>query len=228
MSEYGYYPGCSLTGSARKLDRGVRKLFKMLGHELKEIPDWNCCGALEYGDRNELMDFSKANLKKAHALSGEIMAPCPACFKNLKEANVDSRRAVLHPLELFNEALISSLPAKRDLKGQVFTPYYGCVLLRPEATAIMDKDVMEKVLSAFGGEIEGEKMKDRCCGGGQFFANKWATEKLSRLILDKTKGTLVVFCPLCQMALKTFSDSGRKVVYFTDVVLYVLGEGTTL
>jgi len=30
------------------------------------------------------------------------------------------------------------------------------------------------------------------------------------------------------MALKTFSDSGRKVVYFTDVVLYVLGEGTTL
>ena len=224
--EYGYYPGCSLTGSARKLDKGVRKVFKKLGHELKEIPDWNCCGALEYGDRKELLDLSKANLEKAENVCKEIMAPCPACFKNLKEANGDQAVNVLHPLEIFTDALISTLPAKRDLKGQVFTPYYGCVLLRPEATAIVDKNVMERFVSAFGGEIEGEKIKDRCCGGGQFFANKWATEKLSRLIIERSKGIFVVFCPLCQMALKTFSN--RKIVYFTDLVLYVLGEGSSL
>ena len=57
----------------------------------------------------------------------------------------------------------------------------------------------------------------------QFFINKWATEKLSRMILDKSKGTIVVFCPLCQMALKTFSTK-EKIVYFTDLILYVTGE----
>ena len=46
--KYAYYPGCSLTGSARRLDKGVRKIFAKLGHELAEIPDWNCCGAFEY------------------------------------------------------------------------------------------------------------------------------------------------------------------------------------
>ena len=42
MMDFAYYPGCSLTGSARKLDKSVRRLFKRLGHGLAEIPDWNC------------------------------------------------------------------------------------------------------------------------------------------------------------------------------------------
>ena len=57
--DYGYYPGCSLTGSARKLDKGVRQIFRKLGHRLTEIPDWNCCGALEYGDRKSLCAFQR-------------------------------------------------------------------------------------------------------------------------------------------------------------------------
>ena len=66
--DYAYYPGCSLTGSARALDKGVKALCKSLGHRLTEIPDWNCCGALEYGDRNELGALSRENLRKAEGL----------------------------------------------------------------------------------------------------------------------------------------------------------------
>ena len=225
--DYGYYPGCSLTGSARKLDKGVRQLFKKLGHHLTEIPDWNCCGAVEYGDRSELIGLSKENLKKAEGLFKEIVAPCPACYKNLKDADSDKRFTILNPLELLEKDVLASMDAKRDLKGKVFTPYYGCVLQRPEGTAIKNKNVMEEVITFFGGEIEGEKMRDRCCGGNQFFANKWATEKLSTLIVDKSKGILVVFCPLCQMALKTFS-TGRKIIYLTDLVLYIMGENSVI
>ena len=225
--EYGYYPGCSLTGSARKLDKGVRAIFKKMGHSLAEIPDWNCCGALEYGDRKELVALSQENLKKAEGVSSEIVAPCPACYKNLKDANTDKKLGVLHPLELFDIDTVASLDIKQDIKGKVFTPYYGCVLLRPEETAIKNKNVMEDIITFFGGEIEGEKIKDRCCGGGQFFANKWATEKLSKLILGRSEGTIVVFCPLCEMALKTFS-SGRKIVYLTDLILYMMGEKRSL
>jgi heterodisulfide reductase subunit B2 len=225
--DYGYYPGCSLTGSARKLDKGVRNIFKKLGHSLTEIPDWNCCGALEYGDRKELVGLSKENLKKAEGVCKEIVAPCPACYRNLKEANSDNRFAILNPLEFLERDGLAGLDIKRDVKGKVFTPYYGCVLMRPEETAIKNKNVMEDLITFFGGEIEGEKVRDRCCGGNLFFANKQATEKLSRLIADRSKGVLVVFCPLCHMALNTFS-TGRKIIYLTDLLLYMMGENKAL
>jgi heterodisulfide reductase subunit B len=225
--DYGYYPGCSLTGSAKKLDKGVRAVFRKMGHTLKEIPDWNCCGAVEYGDRRELTGLSRENLKKAEGVCKEIVAPCPACYKNLKEADSDKAFTILNPLELLNKEMLTSVAAKRDLKGKVFTPYYGCVLLRPQETAIENKNVMEEVITYFGGEIEGEKIRDHCCGGGQIFVNKWSTEKLSKLIAEKSRGTFVVFCPLCQMALKTFS-TGRRVIYLTDLLLYVMGENNIL
>jgi len=133
----------------------------------------------------------------------------------------------VNPLELLDKATLTRIPAKRSLKGKVFTPYYGCVLRRPEGTAIRNKHIMEEMITFFGGEIEGERIKDRCCGGNQFFANKWATERLSTLILEKSKGPLVVFCPLCHMALKTFS-TGAPVIYLTELVLYIMGENRTL
>jgi heterodisulfide reductase subunit B len=222
---FAYYPGCSLTGSAKKLDKGVRQICSKLGHNLTEISDWNCCGALEYGNRNELLAISGENLRKAHAQ--EIIAPCPACYKNLKDADSDNAFTILNPLELLTNEALAGIEAKRDLKGKVFTAYYGCLLLRPEATAIKNKTIMEEVISSFGGEIEGQKVRDRCCGGNQLFVNKWATEKLSKLIIDKSRGTIVVFCPFCHMAMKTFS-AGRKVVYVTDLLLYVMGEGNAL
>jgi len=225
--EYGYYPGCSLTGSAKRLDQGVRQLCKKLGHILTEIPDWNCCGALEYGDRNELVSISGENLEKARGMCKEIVVPCPACYKNLKDADPDRSFNILSPLELLSVENLSQIQQKRDLKGQVFFPYYGCLLMRPEGNSIKNRNIMEDVISAFGGEVNGENMKDRCCGGNQLFLNKWATEKLSTLILGKTKGTVVVFCPFCHMAMKTFAE-GRKVIYLTDLLLYVMGENNSL
>jgi heterodisulfide reductase subunit B len=219
---YAYYPGCSLTGSAKKLDKAVRKLSSKLGHTLTEIPDWNCCGALEYGDRSELLSIAGENLRKS--ASKEIIAPCPACYKNLKDADAEKRFTILSPLELLDAGAIQP---KRDLKGQVFFAYYGCLLQRPESSAIKNKTIMEELITRFGGDLEGEKMRDRCCGGNQLFVNKWATEKLSTLILEKSKGTIVVFCPFCHMAMKTFA-AGRKVIYLTDLLLYVMGEGGKL
>ena len=225
--EYGYYPGCSLTGSARVLDRGVRAILSKMGHSLKEIPDWNCCGALEYGDRKELIALSEENLKKAEGLFSEIVAPCPACHRNLKEANGDNRLTILSPLDLFDAKTIASLNWVRDLKGEVFTPYYGCVLLRPEETAIRNKYAMEELITRFGGTIAGERVRDHCCGGGQFFANKKTTEQSRGFIIEHAKGTVVLLCPLCHMALKTFSR-GVRIIYFTELVLYLMGEKKAL
>ena len=43
--ELSYYPGCTLTGSARELEESFRGAAQALGVSLKEIPDWTRCGA---------------------------------------------------------------------------------------------------------------------------------------------------------------------------------------
>lgn len=220
--EYSYYPGCSLTGSAKRLDVATRKILERLGYGLKEIPEWNCCGAVEYGRKEELMRLSAENLKKAETISKSVIAPCPACYRNLKESNIDGDFKIYNPLDLFNLNKIKGLDIKKDLKNMVFTPYYGCVLLRPKETAIKNKNIMEELITDFGGEIDGEKVRDRCCGGNLFFSNKEMTEKCVNLIASRSKGIFVVYCPLCHMALNTFSD--RKVLYITDLILYLLGD----
>jgi len=45
MSVVGYYPGCSLEGGGIELDLSVKALASAAGVELREIEDWNCCGA---------------------------------------------------------------------------------------------------------------------------------------------------------------------------------------
>lgn len=224
--EYCYYPGCSLTGSAKRLDSATRKILKKLGYNIKDIPEWNCCGAVEYGNKEELIRLSGENLKKAETVSKDIIAPCPACYRNLKESDRKGDFNIYNPLDLFDTNKIKELDIKKDLKDMIFTPYYGCVLLRPKDTAIKNNNIMEELITYFGGDIDGEKVKDRCCGGNLFFSNKDMTEKCVNFLASKSRGMFVVYCPLCHMAINTFSN--RKVVYITDIILYLLGERKSL
>ena len=66
-----------------------------------------------------------------------------AQYKNMKEADEEEAFSIFHPLDLFDESFLSSMKKVRDLKGRVFTPYYGCILLRPRETAIRNKTIME-------------------------------------------------------------------------------------
>lgn len=219
--EFLYFPGCSLEGSGRRLGKGLKKLLALLGMELREVPDWNCCGASEYGNKGAIIALSLRNIEKARGLGDTLLAPCPCCAKNLKEAGGGLH--VMHPLDLLHLGLLSSVDVKREAKGEVFTPFYGCLLLRPEGTAIRNQYVMEEFIEFFGGRADADKVRDLCCGGGQLFRQKEITGRMVERILSRSQGTILVFCPLCYMAISTFSR-GRKVVYFTDFLLYLLGE----
>ena len=48
MSDYIFYPGCSMESSAKAYHASTLAVCKQLGIGLKEIDDWNCCGATEY------------------------------------------------------------------------------------------------------------------------------------------------------------------------------------
>lgn len=43
---YSYFPGCTLKNKAKDLDHYARECAKVLGFELEEIENWQCCGAV--------------------------------------------------------------------------------------------------------------------------------------------------------------------------------------
>ena len=48
MDKYILYPGCSMESSAKAYYDSLLKIAPVIGLQLEEISDWNCCGATEY------------------------------------------------------------------------------------------------------------------------------------------------------------------------------------
>jgi heterodisulfide reductase subunit B len=159
--EYLYYPGCSLESAGRQYGESLRAVFRVLGVGLKELEDWNCCGATMYMSISETtsLAISARNLALASQNGGrDLIAPCSACYTVLLKTNRFLRETpelkekvdrllgeaglsyqldvgVRHPLDvLVNDVGIEAVAAavKRRLEGVSFASYYGCQIVRPE------------------------------------------------------------------------------------------------
>ncbi len=158
---YLYYPGCSLTASAREYDLATRAVMAAAGARLTEIDGWTCCGASAAAPISHLLSLSLSarNLALAEqaADDGQVLVPCSACYLNLKKThealrNDAERRAsinqalsavnltatgsvqVRHLLDVLAKDLGAQHLAplmKRSLSGLTVAPYYGCQCLRP-------------------------------------------------------------------------------------------------
>ncbi len=160
MTSYLYFPGCSLKGSGAPYEKSLLAVFGALGAELREIPDWNCCGATAYlsVDADMAVTLAARNLALAETLDGQdVVAPCSGCYLSLTKAKAmlaeypdvrervtaalgqanlayEGRTAVRHPLDV----LLTDIGADalkrhvvRPLKNLRVAPYYGCAILRP-------------------------------------------------------------------------------------------------
>jgi len=89
--DYGYYPGCSMSHSARPYDVSTQAVAAAFDMHLHEIDDWNCCGATEYISLNKPAAYALVgrNLALAAQQDGnhQVVAPCSACYLNLRKAN---------------------------------------------------------------------------------------------------------------------------------------------
>ena len=56
--KYTYYPGCSVKATANLYQESIDSVTPLLGIELEELEDWNCCGATAYMSVRELMSFA--------------------------------------------------------------------------------------------------------------------------------------------------------------------------
>jgi heterodisulfide reductase subunit B len=159
-SGYLYFPGCSLRATGAAYDESLIELFRVLNIPLKELEDWNCCGATSYMavDEGSAFLLSARNLSIAAQQGGhDLMAPCSACYLGLRktqdyvehypevrqkvEAGLKAAELkpftgvkVRHTLEiLYNDIGVAKIKAntKRKWQGGKIACYYGCQAVRP-------------------------------------------------------------------------------------------------
>ena len=92
-AEVAYYPGCALEGSGHAYNRSTKALGKALGLKLKEVDNWNCCGAMEVKNIDpKLQTYLSSRVMSiaANKMNMDVvMAPCNGCYHNLKRAEWD-------------------------------------------------------------------------------------------------------------------------------------------
>ncbi len=160
-----YYPGCTLKTKAKDLDMYARKSAQILGIEIEEIKDWQCCGGVYMTSKREIATklSSVRALKAAKKDNMPLVTVCSACHNVIKQTNhmmqTDAEVAakvnryindnddyfgetkVLHYLELLRDEIgFDKVKEKvvNSLEGKKIAAYYGCLLLRPGSVMQMD------------------------------------------------------------------------------------------
>jgi len=213
--KHAYYPGCSLESGSAAYDLSVRAVAEALDFELEEIDDWNCCGATEYFTQDELVATSviARNLALIRPDLKNVVAPCAACFRNLKKTDAlmqehpemnakineslgagglhyDAGRVrVRHLLELlYTEVGEEQIKAKavQSLKGLRVAPYYGCQIVRPfDGFDNPEYPMkMDEMFTWLGAEVVDYPVKAHCCGGHMTQITEAAAFELIRRLLQ--------------------------------------------
>lgn len=227
----GFYPGCSMKGSAREYSESLLAVAAALGRELPEIPDWNCCGATAAHNLSRDLSLAlPARILAAAEKDGmdEVLVPCAACYSRLSvtrhellqdedlrqkisgliETNYQGSAKVLNIIEW-----LTSIP---DLETKIKTPfarrvacYYGCLLVRPASILKFDRpeepQSMDLLMKKIGAEPLDWAFKTECCGAGFSVSRTDLVAKLSGLILDDAVArgaeAVIVACPMCHLNL---------------------------
>ena len=217
MKEYAYFPGCSLEKIGLSYHHSTIETTNKLGVELKELEDWNCCGATTYFHVDELLAYTLCarNLAMAEKENLDLVAPCSACYKNsyftnkhlkedpdlaehinyaLEEDNLSfsGNINVQHLIEVFvHDVGLEEIRnnVSKPLEGLRVAPYYGCQILRPKKD---DEDVeqaefFEDLLSAIGAEPVPYPLKLKCCGGSLIISNREAALSMVRNLLQNAE-----------------------------------------
>ena len=173
---YSYFPGCTLKTKGRELDEYGRKAAQALDVELRELPDWQCCGAVYPMGKDEIASklSSVRALVSAREQGTDLVTLCSACHHVIKRVNGDMKNDenmqlkannylqletpytgetnVLHYLEVLRDRVgFETLKEKvvNPLTGKKIAAYYGCLLLRPSKEMQMDNAENPTIMEDF-------------------------------------------------------------------------------
>ena len=155
---YDYYPGCTLKSKASRFDISAVKAAEALGAEMREIPEWQCCGGVYPMACDEIVHRlpSVRALNEAKNNGRDLLTVCSACYHVLKSVNYNMKNSmelrsktnsyleyekeykgetrVVHYLEMLRDDIGFGAVSEKvvnPLKGLKIAPYYGCLILRP-------------------------------------------------------------------------------------------------
>jgi len=198
--KYAYYPGCSADGSGIEYGMSMERTAKILGFQLQELEDWNCCGATSGHNTDKLLSLAlpARNLAIAEKTGfNMIIAPCAACYNRFRTAehavqhDPEMKKKIEQVLDMELQGSTETLSILDVLVNKIGTEaitakvksplttmkaasYYGCLLVRPvEHTGFDDPEdpqTMDKVMKALGADAVEWSHKTECCGAAMVTA----------------------------------------------------------
>ena len=230
-----YYPGCSLEGTARDYADSIHELCGLLGIELEEVPDWNCCGATAAHSihHQASIELAGRNLRQAAQLgSRDLLVPCPLCFNRLKTAakTLQGEDRGHYRIELdapipsiwdaanfmASDAILPEITAKiqMPLKDLKVVCYYGCMASRPprmtDAADCENPQSMDRLVTALGAEVLAWPYKTDCCGASLALSRPDMVHQLVGKLYDMAvrvgAQAIVVSCQMCHANLDLYQD----------------------
>ena len=250
ITEFLYYPGCTLSTTAMRLGLYAKKSARALGLTLTEIDEWQCCGAVfpMSGDEAAPKLSCIRVLKHSYEKGMPLVTLCSACFHVMKQVNRQAKNdadfretirnydreleyggeaTVLHYLEVLRDYVgFENLRAsvKNPLSCYKLGAYYGCMLLRP--SEVMDFDdaenpaVFEDFLRAIGAEVVLYPYRNECCGG---YKVPKKSDELSKTVMHSSalRGADSLVTA-CPLCEYNLSKHG-SVYYFTELLAKALG-----
>lgn len=158
--KYAYYPGCASQAITKEANATTRKIAKILGIELYDMPGANCCGAglLTDYDYDLYIALNARIFAQAEKMGMDIMTICSTCLMVMSAANRDLKNDT-GLLERTNDILAAAglrykgtieikqllwvlagdygleklkKQIKKPLHNLRAAPFYGCHSLRPK------------------------------------------------------------------------------------------------
>jgi len=207
----GLYPGCSLKGSSREYAESVLAVAEACGIEIKEIKDWNCCGATAAHNLNKELSLALParilSLAEAQGMT-EVLVPCAACYSRLtvtkhelsghpelaKSVVEENNLGYTGSVEIINIIQFLDKYVLPNLEGKITRPfdhrvacYYGCLLVRPHEILKFDREedpqTMDELMLKAGATPIDWAFKTECCGAGLSISRTSSVGRLSGEII---------------------------------------------
>jgi heterodisulfide reductase subunit B len=225
MVTVSYYPGCSLQSSAREFDESIRAMCQVMGIQLQEIADWNCCGATAaHSLSHDIgMALPARNLFLAERAGYDVVVPCASCFHQLKSAekvllsdkspefstSYQGKIKIWDCLDFMSrEEMLVKIEEKikKPLKNLRVVCYYGCLVARPPRTTdtanYENPENMDRLVKVLGASPYPWSYKTDCCGASMTLVRpdivKTLAQRLYEKALEAEAECFVVACQMCQ------------------------------
>ena len=209
--DIGFYPGCSLKGTSSEYAQSTLAIAKVFDISVREIEDWNCCGATAAHNVNHqlaiLLPARVLALAEKQGMT-EILVPCAACYnrlsttqhelnenaelKNSAESSLGmslSGKIVILNVMQFVEKYIAPRLAEKVIHpfARKVACYYGCLLVRPhnilKFDRLEDPQSMDNLMRTIGADSLDWGFKTECCGAGFSVSRTDVVAKLSGKIV---------------------------------------------